>query len=234
MGWYHHEYTNSGSSSDPSAGPSASCPDGTCSLPSPDLTREAAAQEEIYTDIKGPVYHLCQRDNWLKAIDSKEAYFPPTFWSDGRFTRGSCARNTLLHTANTYYKSVAGDWLCLELDPAVLRRLGIPIAVHRAPEAAADGQPAQCLKLYGGISVTTLGLVLESYALQRGADGSFLAMLPDDGMPRMARNNENKMARPSTATTDAPEHAMASLPVVAGTTRPQKRGFWQRSMQLKK
>lgn len=220
MGWYHNEVMNG--SPDPSVGA-----DGTCSLPLPDPALEVAAQEEIY-DGDGRIYHLCRRDSWMKAIESHEVYFPPTFWSDGRFTRGSCAKNTLVHTANTYYKADEGQWLCLELDPAILRRLGIAIAVHRAPETAANGQPAQCLKLYGGISVTTISLIQEIYAVQRGSDGTFLGMLPDDGAPRMTHVEKAVKAARLAPTIDTPEH-----PPSLESKQPPKRGLWQRIRPMK-
>lgn len=224
MGWYHHEYTNESSPSGP---------DGPCSLPMPDLSREDAAREEIYVE-NGNVFHLCQRSKWLEAISSKASYFPPTFWSDGRFTRGTCVRQTLFHTANVYYTKVPGDWICLELNTAALRNMGIAIAVHRAPEPATDGQPAQCLKIYSGISVATLGLVLEVYALQRGSDGSFLGMLPDGSTPRMVgmespktivptTDSEFKVTQRSKAKTDAEQSVISHEPV-----QKTKRGFWRK------
>lgn len=247
MGWYHYEIMNGNHSSDPSAPASpdgtcplppspASCPDGTCPLPDP--TRDAAEQEEIYKD-KGPVYHLCQRSNWLQATQSHEAYFPPTFWLDGRFTRASCVRDvTLVHTANHYNKNVAGDWLCLELDPAVLRKLGISIAVHRAPETAADGQPACCLKLYGGISVCTPGLVSGIYALERGAGGLFVGMLPDDVSPRFSQEvskvKENQSEASSVVTTNSKLNGIQEhTQVTEDSRRPPRNGFWKRFQSKK-
>jgi hypothetical protein len=216
MGWYHHEYANGAAPSD----------DGTCALPSPDASREESAKEELYLE-SGVIYHLCQRSLWLQAIESKQPYFPPTFWSDGRFTRGSVVRSSIVHTANTYYKEVSGDWLCIELNALILRQQGIAIAVHRAPEAAQDGQPAQCLKLYGGISVTTLCLVTEIFALQRGSNGLFLGMLPDDGAPRMARSQENPSAN-SSGTVKSEIVSEQSTVSQHPEQPPQKRGFWPR------
>jgi len=161
------------------------CHDGSCY----DATaREDAAREELYDVSSGrPIYHLCQREKWLQAVRSKQPYVPPTFWSDGRFTRGSCVLDSLVGTANTYYKGIEGEWLVLEMNPSIVHQMGTMIAVHRAPESTAD-EPIQCLKIHGGIPTAIPGLVAKIYRMQRNdEDGTFTGMVQTgDIVPRVA------------------------------------------------
>jgi hypothetical protein len=194
MGWYHHAIMNGEEDTNDDKTTShapAGCPDGKCSLLPPDVSAMTGAttppgQEELYLD-SGPIYHLCQKRKWMEAIEGLESYFPPTFWLDGRFTRGCTVRESLVETGNIYYRAVAGEWICLEIDPTRLRSMGIAIAVHRAPEST-RAEPAQCLKIYGGLSTNSIGLVREIYAMRRGSDGTFVGMLPDCGTARLANN----------------------------------------------
>lgn len=161
----------------------SACHDGSCY----DTTaREEAAREELYDLSHGPIYHLCQKEKWLDSVRSGRPYFAPTFWSDGRFTRGSCVLDSLVGTANTYYKAIAGEWLVLEMNPHILHQMGTMIAVHRAPESTRD-EPVQCLKIHGGIPTAVPGLVTQIYRMQRHEDGKFVDMVKTgDIVPRMA------------------------------------------------
>lgn len=149
-------------------------------------------KEELYDVTAGPVYHLCQEKKWLEAVKTQQAYYPPTFWLDGHFTRGSCVLESLVGTANTYYKTVPGVWLVLEMDPIKLHQLGTPIAVHRAPESnctSTQTEPVQCLKIYGGIPTTIPNLVTKIYLMERDVqDGmTFSRILPaKDSLRRKA------------------------------------------------
>jgi hypothetical protein len=240
MGWYHLEITNNGDV-DPTN--ITTCPEGTCHLPPPDESREQSAREELYHG-NGPIFHLCQKSKWMDAIRNKGGYFPPTFWSDGRFTRASCVQDTLMRTANHYYKQVSGDWLCIEMDPALLRQSGIAIAVQRAPESTTT-DPIQCLKLYGGIPVIVTGLVTQIYAMQRNSDGTFLGMLPDDGVDRVVvRAKETRANKPSQPKKSepcgcnvkgesSPKTTKKKSPKQSATKteqvkEPRRRGFWRR------
>ena len=151
----------------------APCHDGSCY---DTAVREDAAREELYDLSHGPIFHLCQKENWLDAVRAKKPYFAPTFWSDGRFTRGSCALDSLVETANAYYKSTEGEWLVLEMDPHLVHQMGTMIAVHRAPESTRE-EPVQCLKIHGGIPTGISGLVTQVYRMQRNEDGTFLSII---------------------------------------------------------
>jgi len=187
----------------------SACHDGSCY---DTAAREEAAREEIFDGVSSgrPIYHLCQKELWLQAVRSQQPYFPPTFWSDGRFTRGSCVLDSLVGTANTYYKAVAGEWLVLELDPTLVYQMGTRIAVHRAPESTPltdqdKQQPSiQCLKIHGGIPTAIPGLVTKIYRMQRDdQDGTFLSMVQTgDIVPRVASRTIQQMLQPPSAIND--------------------------------
>jgi hypothetical protein len=229
MGWYHYEIANG---RDPSATDEqpTSCPDGTCSNAKPQSSTTACARqptEELYLD-NGPIYHLCEKSNWRSSIRIEKPYFPPTFWLDGRFTRSCCKKDSLVDTANEYYKVSRGDWICIEMDPTILRNAGIAIACHRAPESTID-QPVQCLKIYGGISVSMNDLVTNIYAMQRHGDGTFVGMTLDDTVPKMIQIKHPVIHKDSTILATQKE-APCSVPKATTTTEKTERkkigSFW--------
>lgn len=151
--------------------------------------------EELYEAIT-PIFHLCQKRLWEQALNTRQPYYPPTFWKDGRFTRASCDRDSLPMTANHYYQGVSGDWLCLELDPVQLRQLGIPIAVHREQQQQRFGNrngPVQCLKVFGGIpTMIDNKIVMNVYAMRRDGHGYFYGMSRDNKVPKTALHDEEE------------------------------------------
>lgn len=189
MGWYHYQTAEDGK-----PGEKIECPDGTCAVKE---TQSAAAEaanenekgqeetEELY-EASGTIYHLCQKSLWLEAIEKANAYYPPTFWKDGKFTRFSCDRSTLVDTANHYYGSVPGDWLCLSLDATEVRNRGVPIVAQRAPESTPQ-EPIQCLKVFSGIPVT-MPVVVEIHRMRRDADGKFFDMAVDPVTPKAIKS----------------------------------------------
>jgi hypothetical protein len=206
MGWYHHELA---SGKDPFAdekkqqqeGGAGTCPDGMCASRRQQEMQQNQQQdvhdqnssatnqnekEDIYEE-DDPIYHICQKKNWIEAIEQKRSYYPPTFWLDGKFTRACCKKDTLLDTANEYYQKTVGDWICIEMNATLLRQMGIIIACHYAPELSKDQQPIQCLKLYSGISVHLPGLIQNIYKLTRSdLNGKFLSLddRPDTTTPK--------------------------------------------------
>jgi len=137
------------------------------------------------------VYHLCQESKWTEAKKSGAPYFPPTYVSDGKFTRMTVNRDDLVSTANEYYRdSPAGDgWIVLEIDCAVLYGLGIAIFASDAPESkngtrgknmvggSSSGKVVKCLRVYGGVSTTHPGLVAGVYRMQRLPNGAFVKLI---------------------------------------------------------
>jgi hypothetical protein len=223
MGWYHHEIASerdpfedekkaTGSSScqqqEPQQNVSTTCVDGSCSKASTATTslssskqqqhppaqqqQQEQVEEELYID-DGPIYHLCDKANWLLAIRQGQSYYPPTFWLDGRFTRTCCKKDMMVQTGNEYYKNHTGDWILLVLNPSMIRNFGIPIACHFAPESTVS-TPVECLKVYSGISVTTPGLVSDVYLMQRSANGTFIGMTQDNNntVPRCVKKNQQQ------------------------------------------
>jgi hypothetical protein len=121
------------------------------------------------------IYHLCQKSIWDEATSKKLPYFPPTFMSDGKFTRASIDLNDIVPVANEYYRSSPGEWIVLELDCKVLYYvLGIAILAQRAPEST-KGQPVKCLQVFGGISTLNPDLVTKIFRVKRSPDdGTFI------------------------------------------------------------
>ena len=128
------------------------------------------------------IYHLCQKSKWDEAYFSKQPYFPPTFLTDGKFTRATIYKDDVVNAANEYYKDVPGEWICLELSAPLLYGLGIPILAQNAPESTPKA-PVRCLQLFGGISTTLPGLLRKVYPMKRSANGTFLYVMdpPDCG-----------------------------------------------------
>jgi hypothetical protein len=216
MGWYHYQAAEDGT-----PGEKIECPDGTCAMkeksaPSKETNISIAEQqneeeeeeeeeEELY-EASGTIYHLCQKSLWLDAVEKGKPYFPPTFMKDGKFTRFSCERDTLVDTANHYYGSFPGDWLCLSLNATDVRNRGVPIVAQRAPESTKQ-EPIQCLKVYSGIGVGQA--VLEIHRMRRDEQGKFLGMIVDTVTPKliMDRNALSKAVKQSSskAPSDSPQ-----------------------------
>ena len=63
---------------------------------------------------------MCQTSLWNAALESKKAYFPPTFVQDGNYTHATAVPQRLLETANHFYTSTVGDWICVQLSKQAL------------------------------------------------------------------------------------------------------------------
>ena len=71
------------------------------------------------------LYHMCVKSNWEAAKASGNAYFPPTFVTDGYLTHATAVPARLIETANHFYQAVEGEWVCLVLSRSSLLRKGI-------------------------------------------------------------------------------------------------------------
>lgn len=114
-------------------------------LPSP--TEEAAPEV---------LYHMCQRSLWDKAKAAGEAYFPPTFSSDG-FTHATAVPSRLITTANHFYQDVQGEWVCLRFRRSALQKLGITTRDEEAMPVGEKGVSQDftqwiCPHVIGGIA----------------------------------------------------------------------------------
>jgi uncharacterized protein (DUF952 family) len=126
------------------------------------------------------IYHMCLKSVWDEALASRSAYFPPTFEKDGFFTHATAEAARLISTANHYYTSSTGDWVCLELSIKALKRVGI---VTRFEGAAPVGDTAtdktasdiQWPHIYGGIPHLP-GIVTGTFPIKRDSNGTFVAI----------------------------------------------------------
>jgi hypothetical protein len=136
------------------------------------------------------IFHLCQKSKWEEAVRNSQPYFPPTYMSDGKFTRATVFKKDIVSTANEYYKDVKGEWIVLEIDCKTLFSLGIPIlAAQDAPEST-PRQTVKCLQVFGGLSTTLPGLVKKVHKIiRRSSDGTFLKVIDP---PKLAPKEEEK------------------------------------------
>jgi len=138
-----------------------------------------------YQLVDRPMYHLCVKDEWQAAVDSKKAYFPPTFEQDKRKTHASMHSDKLVGTANFFYKAsnpASVEWVCIELDPkCLLERVGI-VTLVESPEPVGDhaAETTTTIRyphIYGGIPTSVVGVVIKTYPMTRDPqDGTFLTI----------------------------------------------------------
>jgi uncharacterized protein (DUF952 family) len=126
---------------------------------------------------------MCQKHLWDQALQSRTAYYPPTFEQDGYFTHATAVPSRLIDTANHFYTATVGDWICVELNQSVLHQLGIvtkyeqPMAVGTT-ESNEQFQNWQCPHIYGGIPLQIPGVVTSIYAMKRDHEsGTFLSIV---------------------------------------------------------
>ena len=164
--------------SSPAACPLPTNPDGTISSKPP-----APPEDHAH------VYHLCRKQDWEAAKESKSPYFPRTFLKDGKFTRASLYLDDIADVANEYYSKaspIGEDWIVLEMDVQFLYHgLGIAVLASIAPESMGGDQTnaVQCLQIFGGISTHPKildSLITAVYTMKRrDVDGKFIGMLPN-------------------------------------------------------
>lgn len=141
---------------------------------------EALHRKPDYSsDHLSTIYHMCQRSLWDAAVAAQTAYFPPTFEQDGYFTHASAVPERMLQTANHFYKNAPGDWICLALDNAKLKALGIVTRFEEAMPVGNTDVEADDLRfphIYGGIPTQIEGVVSAVHPMKRGDDGTFLSI----------------------------------------------------------
>ncbi len=124
------------------------------------------------------LFHLVQADLWAAAVGDSAVYFPPTYEQDG-FTHGTANSSKLLMVANHFYTDVPGDWLCLRMTISSLAATGVEVVFEGT--APVGDKPANFdvtntelfPHLQGGIHPDA---VLEAHAVERDAQGRFLAV----------------------------------------------------------
>lgn len=162
----------------PSCGVSSSSSSSTTPASSPPVNN---------TDVDHPdtLYHMCNKSLWEEAVSSEKAYYPPTFVADGYFTHATAVPERLLVTANHFYTSSVGDWICVQLSACALRdKCGI-VTKFEEPKPVGDSDVSNdwtqsqwvCPHIFGGIPVTVDGIVTAIYPIKRDVtDGTFLSI----------------------------------------------------------
>eukprot|EP00878_Enallax_costatus_P005617 GHUV01005891.1.p1 GENE.GHUV01005891.1~~GHUV01005891.1.p1 ORF type:complete len:138 (+),score=46.29 GHUV01005891.1:231-644(+) len=123
---------------------------------------------------RGLLYHLVQQPLWQKCKDSNTPYTPPTFEADG-FIHLTKEAPLLLGIANHFYKGIQDSFLVLVIDSSKLAHK----VVFEAAASVGSTQPLQPTSqqlfphLYGPLN---LDAVTQELAVQRDADGSFVAI----------------------------------------------------------
>lgn len=144
-------------------------------------TNKDKTSEVVSRNCKGIIYHMCQKHLWDKSLESKSAYFPPTYETDGFFTHATAVPERLLETANHFYTETTGEWICIELDSDALSNLGISTLFEEAKPVGETGVPDnsddwQCPHIYGGIPGHIDGIVTKIYKMERDDKGNFLSI----------------------------------------------------------
>ena len=146
---------------------------------------------EDYPDI---IYHMCQKSLWEQAVQDGVAYYPPTFKEDGHFTHATAIKSRLLETANHFYTSTKGDWICLQLSIQGLQKYCGIVTIYEEPKSVGiqtvkdtwKTNEWKCPHIYGGIPTTKTtnnNIVVENrivtniYNIKRNEqDGTFLSI----------------------------------------------------------
>lgn len=128
------------------------------------------------------IYHMCPSSAFQQALQSHLAYFPPTYPhpQDG-FIHATSEPALLIDVANHFYRESPGEWICLEIDPALLT--GGPQSVrYEAPAPVGDKESyhkeneestRKFPHIYGGINAES---VVRTYPISRAEDGTFIAI----------------------------------------------------------
>ena len=133
---------------------------------------------------KDVLYHMCQKKLWEKAVQSGEAYYPPTFEADGYFTHATAVPLRLIDTANHFYTNTEGEWICLQLSRSALAKVGI-VTKDEGGLPVGDKAVANdwiesrwiCPHIYGGLpTLESLGILTEVFPMVRDENGKFLSI----------------------------------------------------------
>lgn len=145
-----------------------------------DTTPISAPQNSAPQDID-KLFHMCQKTLWEKALTSKTPYFPPTFEVDGGYTHATAVPTRLIETANHFYTSTEGDWICVEIDYSTLINLGIIVRFEEAMAVGATSVSSTwskwvCPHIYAGLAAHVPGVVSNTYPMKRDDQGNFLTI----------------------------------------------------------
>jgi uncharacterized protein (DUF952 family) len=107
------------------------------------------------------LYHMCLKADWEAAKASGDAYYPPTFAQDGNYTHATAVADRLVQTANHFYQDSTGDWICLRMSRAALKRCGIFTKDEQALPVGDKAVGATwgawvCPHVYGGLPISVV------------------------------------------------------------------------------
>lgn len=125
------------------------------------------------------IFHMCEKSPWEAALAAGEAYFPPTFEKDGGFTHASTEANSLITTANHFYRHSKDEWICIELSRSSLTKLGIVTRFEEAKPVGNTAAPEHTIMyphIFGGIPANVPGIVTETFVMARDSSGKFLSI----------------------------------------------------------
>ncbi len=116
--------------------------------------------------MESPIYHLVPAAEWA-ALPPHAAYLPAAFAQDG-FIHATAGVPLLLRVANTFYRGVAGAFVVLEIDPALLTS-----ALRWEPPQPGDTLAPLFPHIYGPLNREA---VVGVHEVSRAEDGTFLAV----------------------------------------------------------
>lgn len=111
------------------------------------------------------LYHMTEKALWEATVKAGEAYYPPTYEQDGFYTHATAVPSRLITTANHFYQSSVGEWVCLRLSRSALKRCGIHVRDEQAlpvGDQAVGGDWGEwiCPHIIGGIPPQVVDKVL--------------------------------------------------------------------------
>lgn len=123
------------------------------------------------------IYHICDKAMFQAQMGTNAVYFPPTYQQDG-FVHATRVPADLVVVGNHFYKSLPGDWICLEIDPTYLGCRCIyetPAPVGQKESHVKDPASAEPLfpHIYGGLPRLAVTKIFE---VVRGEQGEFLGI----------------------------------------------------------
>ena len=88
-------------------------------------TTEVHVQSSDTNDTEKVLFHVAQREVHKSVAASGEAYFPPSFESDGMFTHATSVLTDIITTAKHFYTGTKGEWIFPQLSRSALHKLDI-------------------------------------------------------------------------------------------------------------
>jgi uncharacterized protein (DUF952 family) len=144
----------------------------------PTATANTPAQATVAEE---KIYHMCQKSLWEEAVSAGKAYYPPTFEQDGFFTHATGVPERLLDLANHFYKTVPGEWICVELSCSALKgKAGIVTKFEEAKPVGSTQPPSVTWiypHIFGGIPSHVEGVVTNTFHMKRDENGNYLSIV---------------------------------------------------------